>query len=65
MKIKRCPYCKHPKPWLVRIHQLRGIFTRYFVECCACHYCGKTKIGYRRAIKWWNRRASDVSKNTT
>lgn len=55
MKIKRCPYCKHPKPWVVRIHPLRGIFTKYFVECRSCHYCGKTKIGKKRAIKAWNK----------
>jgi hypothetical protein len=55
MKIARCPVCKMPKPWLVRIHPLRGIFTKYYVECRSCHCCGKTKIGYRRAIKWWNK----------
>ena len=53
-KIKRCPYCKHPKPWVVRIHPLRGIFTKYYIECRACHYCGKTKVGKKRAIRSWN-----------
>jgi hypothetical protein len=55
MKTKRCPYCKHPKPWIVRIHPLRWIFTKYYVECRICHCCGKTKIGKRRAIMAWNR----------
>lgn len=55
MKTKRCPYCKHPKPWIVRVHPLRGISTKYFVECRSCHYCGKTKIGKKRAIKAWNK----------
>lgn len=62
MKIKRCPNCKHPKPWLVRIHPLRWIFTKYYVECRSCHYCGKTKIGKRRAIESWNREAANGKK---
>ena len=23
--------------------------------CWRCHYCGKTKIGKRRAVKAWNK----------
>lgn len=59
MKINRCPICNHPKPWIVKCHPLCGIFTRYYIECRICHCCGKTKIGKRRAIKAWNRRAED------
>ena len=54
-KIKRCPYCKHPHPWVVKVHPLLlGFFKRFYIECRACHYCGKTKIGKRRAIDEWN-----------
>lgn len=56
MKVKRCPRCKSPNPWVIRTHPLRWIFTRYYVECRFCHYCGKAKIGKRRAIEEWNRR---------
>ena len=52
---KSCPGCEAPYPWLVRVHPVRLIFTRYYVECWKCHYCGKTKIGKRRAIKAWNK----------
>lgn len=55
MKTKRCPLCKHPKPWIVRILPLRGIFTKYFVECRICYYCGPAKIGKKRAIKAWDK----------
>ena len=31
------------------------IWVAYRVECWRCHYCGKTKIGKRRAVKAWNK----------
>ena len=52
---KPCPGCEAPYPWLVRVHPVRLLFTRYYVECWKCHYCGKTKIGKERAVKAWNR----------
>ena len=55
IKLRECPGCEADKPMMVRILPKRGIFTRYYVECWLCHYCGKTKIGKSRAAKSWNR----------
>lgn len=52
---KECPGCEAPYPWLVRVHPVRFLFTRYYVECWRCHYCGKTKIGKKRAVRAWNK----------
>lgn len=52
---KECPDCEAPYPWLVRVHPVRLLFTRYYVECWRCHYCGETKIGKSRAVKAWNK----------
>ena len=54
-ELKPCPHCEAPYPWLVRVHHDCRLFTRYYVECWHCHYCGKTKIGKRRAVKAWNK----------
>ncbi len=54
-ELKECPGCEAEKPMMVRIHPLRGIFSKYYVECWNCHYCGKTKVGKRRAKRSWNR----------
>lgn len=53
-KLKNCPNCNSPKTWLIRILPKRWIFTKYYVECRFCHWCGKTRIGKKRAIKAWN-----------
>lgn len=52
---KPCPHCATPYPWVVRELPVRWIFPRYYVECWRCHYCGKTKIGRKAAIKAWNK----------
>ncbi len=46
-ELKECPGCEAEKPMLVRIHPLRGIFTKYYVECWNCHYCGAKMDGGR------------------
>lgn len=56
MRAKQCPCCGYPVPLIIRVHPLRGAFTKYFVECGNCHCCGKTKVGKKRAVKAWNRR---------
>ena len=53
--LKECPGCEAQYPMLVRVHPLRWIFTKYYVECWNCHYCGETKVGKRRAKRSWNR----------
>ena len=55
IKPKNCPNCNSPKTWLIRILPKRWIFTKYYVECRFCHWCGKTRIGKERAIKAWNK----------
>lgn len=55
ISMKECPGCEMPNPWLVRVLPKRGIFTKYYVECWCCHYCGQTKVGKRRAKRAWNR----------
>ena len=53
--LEPCPNCEYNRPWIVRVHPLRWIFTKYYIECGRCHYCGKTKMGKRRAIRAWNK----------
>ena len=53
-KMRHCPSCGRCHPWLVRVHHDMKLFDRFYVECWHCHFCGKTKIGKRRAIKAWN-----------
>ena len=50
-----CPGCNSTKTWLIRILPKRWIFTKYYVECQKCHWCGKTRIGKKRAIRAWNK----------
>ena len=57
MNLKPCPNCHSKKLWRVRIFPLRWIFTKYYIECSECHWCGKTKIGLKRARKAWNKEA--------
>lgn len=58
-ELKPCPNCKSPRLWTVRVHPVRWIFTKYYIECRFCHYCGETKVGKRRAIAAWNRMVED------
>ncbi len=58
-ELKPCPNCGRKKLWSVRIFPLRWIFTRYYIECPSCHWCGETKIGKRRAKRAWNRRVEN------
>lgn len=53
-KLKPCMLCGNKRLWTVRVHPLRWIFTKYYIECSRCHCCGHTKIGKRRAEKAWN-----------
>ena len=54
-KINNCPRCNEENPWLVRVHPFRWIFTKYYVGCRRCNWCGKRKIGKRKAIRAWNK----------
>ena len=56
IKLKPCPRCQSERLWTIRLLPKRWIFTKYFVECRVCHWCGQTKMGKRNAIKAWNRR---------
>ena len=55
-KLKPCPRCLSERLWTIRVHPARGIFTKYYIECAMCHWCGVTKIGKKRASRAWNRR---------
>ena len=54
-ELNPCPLCGSPRPYIIKIHPTKGIFTKYYVACRFCHYCETTKIGKRRAIRAWNR----------
>jgi hypothetical protein len=64
-ELKPCPVCKSTAWFVHKLHPLRWIFTKYFVECAVCNYCGETKIGLHRAVKAWNRRAEDGKESQT
>ena len=53
-KLKPCPRCLSERLWTIRVHPARGIFTKYYIECVMCHWCGVTKIGKKRAARAWN-----------
>ena len=55
LKPDKCPRCNAPKIWMIRILPKRWIFTKYYMECAKCHYCGKTRMGKSRAIRAWNK----------
>lgn len=54
-KLEPCPRCLNERLWMIRVHPVRWIFTKYYIECAMCHWCGETKIGKKRAIRAWNR----------
>lgn len=60
VSVKPCPECGK-LPNVYRIMFSGSIFDKhlFFVECPNCHYCGKTKLFWRRAVKAWNRRKDD------
>lgn len=61
--INKCPDCKTGKYIkMVNIVGGRRLPNWWFVECDNCHWCGKTKLGAKRAIKWWNRHNKEGNK---
>lgn len=52
--LKRCPNCRSTTVKVVRIVSAR-LPCWYYIECFNCHWCGKTKLGLKRAIKSWNK----------
>ena len=52
-KIKFCPKCNYVA-FANKIVSSKIPFL-YYVECSNCHWCGKTKLFLRRAIKSWNK----------
>lgn len=60
-ELKPCPKCNGKL--LKKVHILsRRLPWWWYIECWNCHYCGKTKLFYPRAIKAWNRRWNDGRK---
>jgi hypothetical protein len=55
---KPCPDCGSSRIYNVHIASRRLPFW-WRLECWGCHYCGGTRLSIRRAIKSWNRRATD------
>lgn len=54
---RRCPKCGKQHPWIWRPHYpgRENFFNLWYVECWACHYCGKPKLRRINAIKAWNK----------
>lgn len=55
MKIKSCPNCGTTNRILKAHICSRRLPFWYYIECDNCHWCGKTKLFLRRAIKSWNK----------
>lgn len=49
-----CPNCRCNNLKYVRVVSRRLPFW-WRIECWNCHYCGKTKLFLKRAIKSWNK----------
>ena len=58
-ELKPCPNCKSTNLRKVRILSRRFPYW-YWIECFNCHYCGAVRMFLRRAIKAWNRGATDA-----
>ena len=54
IRTKACPNCGCFNPYTVHILSSRLPWW-YYLECPLCHWCGKTKLFLRRAIKAWNK----------
>ena len=54
MKPKPCPNCGSSRVYIWHICTARLPWWHY-AECEDCHWCGKTKLFRRRAIKAWNK----------
>ena len=63
LEINPCPDCGEKRIWITLIYSPHKYFGKGYLECAKCHYCGKTKIGERRAIKSWNKEEKKVKKN--
>ena len=54
-EIKPCPNCNHTNT-MRKVHILSARLPFWwYIECCNCHWCGKTKLFLFRAIKSWNK----------
>ena len=54
MKLKPCPNCGSSRVYIWHICTARLPWGHY-AECEDCHWCGKTKLFRRRAIRAWNK----------
>ena len=57
--ISACPNCHSTNVKKVHIISRRLPFW-WYIECFSCHWCGKTKLFLRRAIKSWNKEREKV-----
>lgn len=57
--VKPCPSCGGRQIYINR--SLRRWWSRYFVNCENCYYCGKTALSLTGALNKWNRRVHDES----
>lgn len=54
MKLKPCPNCGCPNR-LIKVHiSSARLPWWWYIECDNCHWCGKTKLFLRRAMRSWN-----------
>ena len=54
-KFLPCPRCQNEQVFLMHRILSRLLPWWFYVECGVCHWCGKTKLFQKRAIKSWNR----------
>ena len=54
IKHKSCPGCGSNQIFFIHICS-RRLHSWWRLECWECHWCGKTKLFLRRAIKSWNK----------
>lgn len=62
MKIRICNNCGNLDPLIVHVSSKKIPFW-YYVECKNCHYCGKTKLFQKKAIKSWNKEQKENNIN--
>lgn len=56
--LKPCPNCKANN--IKKVHSLSSYLPWWWhIECFDCHWCGKTKLFLRRAIKSWNKESGN------
>lgn len=62
LKLNKCPNCHSSN--LIRVHiSSARLPWWWYIECNECHWCGKTKLGLKRARRSWDKETKRFEEN--